>query len=44
MASVDINDCAMDSCTHGSCTDLVEAFSCTCDPGYKGLTCADGSA
>ena len=31
-----INDCASDPCGHGQCTDLVNGYSCDCEPGYDG--------
>ena len=33
-----IDDCASDPCGHGQCTDLVNGYSCDCEPGYDG-TC-----
>ena len=39
----DINDCQPDPCTHGSCTDEVNLYTCACDPGYTGKKCAEGT-
>ncbi|XP_030844550.1 uncharacterized protein LOC579853 isoform X8 [Strongylocentrotus purpuratus] len=36
----DINDCSPDPCENGGiCSDGVNTFTCTCDPGYTGATC-----
>jgi len=33
----DVNECADDPCEHnGTCTDLINAFTCNCSPGYTG--------
>lgn len=35
-----IDDCASNNpCIHGECTDKVNDFSCSCQPGYTGNTC-----
>ena len=31
-----ISHCDPDPCVHGKCTDLVNEYSCDCDPGYNG--------
>ena len=37
----EINDCNSDPCENGgTCTDLVNAYSCACVPGYTGDDCA----
>ena len=39
----DINDCSPDPCENGGiCSDGVNTFTCTCDPGYTGPTCGTG--
>ena len=38
-----INDCSSDSCQNGgTCTDMVDGFSCTCVSGYTGTICQTG--
>ena len=40
---VDINECSPNPCKNGgSCTDLVNGFSCTCIAGYTGEDCSSG--
>ena len=39
----DINDCDPNPCTHGSCTDGVNSYTCACDPGYSGVDCNKGT-
>ena len=31
-----IDDCNPNPCVHGKCKDLVNGYSCECDPGYNG--------
>lgn len=34
---VDINECDSDPCFNGAtCNDLIDGFSCSCLPGFKG--------
>ena len=40
----DINDCKPDICTHGSCIDAVNLYTCACNPGYSGTKCAEGTS
>ncbi|KAK3103561.1 hypothetical protein FSP39_020175 [Pinctada imbricata] len=36
----DIDECANDPCqNNGSCTDLVNAYECSCAPGFNGTDC-----
>ena len=40
---VDIDDCANVNCTgHGTCTDLVNDYTCSCNAGYTGKNCETG--
>ena len=34
-----INDCSPNPCAHGTCTDLVDNYSCECLNGWKGNDC-----
>lgn len=36
---VDIDECQSTPCIHGSCSDGVNTYTCTCDPGYTGANC-----
>ena len=38
----DIDECDSDPCEHGSCTDQVDGYSCSCDAGYAGSNCDIG--
>ena len=41
---VDINECSPNQCNNGgSCTDLVNGFSCSCVAGYNGDDCSNGN-
>ena len=36
----DIPDCPVEPCNgHGTCTDGVNTYTCTCDTGYDGNDC-----
>ena len=36
---LDIDDCpGTDPCENGACADLVNDYTCTCDPGYDSPT------
>ena len=40
---VEINECSPNPCKNGgSCTDLVNGFSCSCVAGYNGDGCSNG--
>lgn len=36
---LDIDECAASPCVHGTCTDLVAHYECTCEPGWGGNEC-----
>merc|ERR1711881_630458 len=38
-ACADIDDCSPDPCTHGTCTDGVDSYTCACENGYDGVNC-----
>ena len=38
----DINDCSPDPCVNGACTDQVNGYTCTCDPGWELTNCDQG--
>ena len=41
----DINECASDPCqNNGSCTDMVNAYECSCEAGYNGTHCENGNS
>ncbi|XP_078574326.1 uncharacterized protein LOC144860792 [Branchiostoma floridae x Branchiostoma japonicum] len=35
----DVDDCASSPCTHGSCTDGVGSYTCSCENGWEGADC-----
>ena len=37
----DINECKLDPCVYGKCIDLINNYSCSCDPGYNGRNCSE---
>ena len=37
---LDINECDPNPCGHGNCTDGVNDYNCTCDPGWTGVNCS----
>ena len=40
---LEINECSPNPCKNdGSCTDLVNGFSCSCVAGYNGDDCSSG--
>ena len=40
---VEINECSPNPCNNGgTCTDLVNGFSCSCVAGYNGDDCSNG--
>ncbi|XP_035693731.1 fibropellin-1-like [Branchiostoma floridae] len=34
-----IDECASSPCTHGTCTDGVASYTCSCENGWTGLNC-----
>ena len=38
----DIDDCAMNPCSHGTCQDESNDFTCTCETGWEGKKCEKG--
>jgi hypothetical protein len=39
----DIDECGSFPCQHnGTCTDLIDRYTCQCQPGYKGYSCEIG--
>ncbi|KAH3692796.1 hypothetical protein DPMN_194548 [Dreissena polymorpha] len=43
--SLDINECAPAPCkNNATCNDLLNAYSCTCAPGWQGTNCEQGIA
>ena len=44
MYVVDINECEINPCEHGgTCTDMVDGYSCVCESGYTGSECQTGN-
>ena len=40
----DINECSNNPCLNGgSCTDQVNGYACSCQPGYTGARCQSGT-
>ena len=40
----DINECESDPCLNGgTCTDVINGYQCTCQPGYTGNNCNLGT-
>lgn len=38
----DIDECQGNVCHHGTCTDGIAAYSCSCHAGYIGRNCDKG--
>ena len=39
---LEFDSCAVSPCVHGSCTDLVGGYNCTCTEGWTGSDCDVG--
>ena len=40
LSHIDINECSSNPCLNGgSCTDQVNGYACSCQPGYAGAQC-----
>ena len=39
---VDIDECEDEPCVHGTCTDMVADFECSCEDGFSGTRCEIG--
>ena len=37
-----ITDCTPDPCVHGTCTNSIHGFTCSCNTGYTGHICDQG--
>ena len=37
--AAEINECTSNPCMHGSCSDDVNRYTCTCTAGYEGVNC-----
>ena len=37
---LDIDDCDPNPCDHGTCTDGINVYNCTCEPGWTGVNCS----
>lgn len=35
----ELDDCAEQPCVHGTCTDQIGSYQCTCEPGWSGEDC-----
>ena len=41
---VDVNECeGINPCVHGNCTNTVGDYSCSCDSGWTGKNCDEGT-
>lgn len=40
--SLEINECHGNPCHHGTCTDGIASYSCSCYAGYTGNNCDRG--
>lgn len=38
----DVDDCRSSPCIHGSCTNNINGYNCTCAPGNTGSSCDIG--
>ena len=36
---LDIDECKLNPCVFGNCTDLLNKFSCSCNYGFDGILC-----
>ena len=42
ISPIDTNECGSGPCAHGTCTDNVNTYICTCHDGYTGTNCETG--
>jgi Notch-like protein len=38
----DIDECLLNPCIHGTCSDRVNGYVCACNQGYNGSNCQHG--
>ena len=39
-----VDECASSPCNNGTCSDMVNGYTCTCKLGYEGENCQTGDA
>lgn len=45
MYLLDFDECGSNPCQHGgTCTDLINGYTCSCYPAYQGTDCAERKA